>query len=545
MCRATVDSLVFVLQMSKRIKEIDWSKIASASPKPKRLHLEEDESDGFFHCPVQTCDHDTFSTQRGCRKHVKNKHAWFYYFDAKPDDCLNPVNTDNGEQKGGTSIHSTKLLPSFDISSTIGKLFQTWLIGSGGGCKSVRQAQQVVRKSFKYVDAMQTDWGLGHAGRLAYLDSIADLIDFRKTHGAPDAVLSNLNSTEVYLKRALKTVSKMIRLQWTNDLNIDTLESNGHWATLDELLQVVSKTLPRFESVLKICKEKAGEVPPSDFSFATKFLAVFLFIKVKGSRPMTYQYLTVDMVEAAKNNGGFIDQKKLKTTANYGFDSLLLTKTSMQVLDGYIFHIRPLLKPNCEYVLVNRNGDQHSRIGQLMSKMVFDATGKYIHPTRYWQIVETASHDKLNDKEQDAICDDQKHSSVVAKVHYQKQRSREVATRAHECLRKLQGDMGAPLEEEVCFRLSQSPSSSSDQERAKESLCEDTEVPQQPVESNSSHGPKRKILLFTADEDKYLRAGINCHGYGHWSAILRDPRYKFQEGRTATSLLNRALRKFK
>ena len=247
---------------------------------------------------------------------------------------------------------------------------------------------------FRFVDAMQTDWGLGHAGRLAYLDSIADLIDFRKTHGAPDAVLSNLNSTEVYLKRARKTVSKMMRLQWTNDLDIDTLESKGHWATLDELLQVVSRNLPRFESMLKICKEKPGEVPPSDLSFATKFLAVFLFRKMKGSRPMTYQYLTVDMVEATKNNGGFIDQKKFKTTANYGFDSLLLTKTSMQVLDGYIFHIRPLLKPNCEYVLVNRNGDQHSRIGQLMSKMVFDATGKYIHPTRYRQIVETASHDK-------------------------------------------------------------------------------------------------------------------------------------------------------
>ena len=210
----------------------------------------------------------------------------------------------------------------------------------------------------------------------------------------------------------------MMRLQWTNDLDIDTLESKGHWATLDELLQVVSKNLPRFESVLKICKEKPGEVPPSALSFATKFLAVFLFIKVKGSRPMTYQHLTVDMVEAAKNNSGFIDQKKFKTTANYGFDSLLLTKTSMQVLDGYIFHIRPLLKPNCEYVLVNRNGDQHRRIGQLMSKMVFDATGKYIHPTRYRQIVETTSHYKLNDKEQDAISEDQKHSSVVAKVHY-------------------------------------------------------------------------------------------------------------------------------
>ena len=30
-----------------------------------------------------------------------------------------------------------------------------------------------------------------------------------------------------------------------------------------------------------------------NLSFATNFLAVYLFIKVKGSRPMTYQYLTV------------------------------------------------------------------------------------------------------------------------------------------------------------------------------------------------------------------------------------------------------------
>ena len=567
--------------MSKRRKEIDWSKIAGASKKPKRLHLEEDESDGFFHCPVQSCgDHDTFTTPRGCRKHVKNKHSWFYYFDLKPDDCNSTANTENSEENvQASSRRSTKFLPSFDISNRIGRLFESWLSGSGGGCKSSRQAQQIVRRSFKYlkfcceddeeqlswamvdfslsspnflfrfVDAMQTEWGLDHAGRLAYLDSIADLVDFRKIHSAPDAVLRNLNSTEIYLKRARKTVSKMMRLQWTNDLDIDTLEAKGHWATLDELLQVVSTNLPRFENVLKNCKERPGTVSPSDLSLATKFIAVFLFIKVKGSRPMTYQYLTVDMVEAAKNNGGFIDQKKFKTTANYGFDSLLLTKTHMQVLDGYISHIRPLLKPNCNYVLLNRNGDQHSRIGQLMSKMVFDATGKYIHPTRYRQIVETASREKLNNNEQDAISEDQKHSSVVARVHYQKQRSREVATRAHECLKKLQGDKGAQLEEEVCLRLSsESPSSSSDQERSNESLCEaTTKRPEETdeVQKSSCGHNKKKPLLFTADEDECLRAGIKRHGFGQWSVVLRDPRYKFQKGRTANSLLNRALRKFK
>lgn len=71
---------------------------------------------------------------------------------------------------------------------------------------------------------------------------------------------------------------------------------------------------------------------------------------------MTYQHLTVEMVRTAKSNGEFIDQKMFKTAGKHGFDSLVLTDTSMQVLDGYIDYIRPLLKPTCNYVLVTRNG---------------------------------------------------------------------------------------------------------------------------------------------------------------------------------------------
>ena len=35
----------------------------------------------------------------------------------------------------------------------------------------------------------------------------------------------------MYLKRARKTVAEMMRLQWTNDLDIETLEARGHWGT--------------------------------------------------------------------------------------------------------------------------------------------------------------------------------------------------------------------------------------------------------------------------------------------------------------------------
>ena len=86
--------------------------------------------------------------------------------------------------------------------------------------------------------------------------------------------------------------------------------------------------------MLNSCKDTPGTVFSLDLLFFIKFLAVYLFIKVKGSLPMTYQYLTVEMVNKAKANSGFIDQKTFKAAGKYGFDSLFLTDTSMQVLGG-------------------------------------------------------------------------------------------------------------------------------------------------------------------------------------------------------------------
>ena len=79
----------------------------------------------------------------------------------------------------------------------------------------------------------------------------------------------------------------MMRLQWTQDLDIETLEARGHWATMEELLEVVTFHLPHYENTVKLCKNSLGQVNPSNLTFATKFVAMYLFIKVKGLRPMT------------------------------------------------------------------------------------------------------------------------------------------------------------------------------------------------------------------------------------------------------------------
>ena len=376
---------------------------------------------------------------------------------------------------------------------------------------------------------------------MGYVDAISELIDFRKVNGASDAVLRKLFVTELCLKRARKTVAKMMRLRWTQDFDIETLEARGHWATMEELLEVVKFHLPRYENTVNMCKSSPAQVNPSDLTFATKFVAMYLFIKVKGSRPMTYQYLTLDMIATAKEKDGFIDQKTFKTAGKYGFDSLILTDANMQVLNGYIWYVRPLLKPQCDFVLVNRNGDQHSKLGEIMSKLVFDAIGKYIHPTRYRQIVETQSLNQLTSEEQRVLSEDQKHSSAVAKVHYQKQRSREVALKGHECLQKLQGAKGSEVDEDVHARLGDShvrgPGLQLKECKISALLPKRTPCLKEILRSHSNI---RHVLKFTKAEDDFLKEGITKHGFGQWTAILRDADFHFQDGRTADSLKKRA-----
>ena len=74
-----------------------------------------------------------------------------------------------------------------------------------------------------------------------------------------------------------------------------------------------------------------------------------------------------------------------------------------------------------------------------MCKLVYQAIGKYIHPTRYRQIVETENAKKLCLEDQKNISLDQKHSSQVARIYYQKNISRCVAVDGQISMTKLLG----------------------------------------------------------------------------------------------------------
>ena len=154
---------------------------------------------------------------------------------------------------------------------------------------------------------------------------------------------------------------------------------------------------------------------------------------------MTYQYLTVKMFQNIDANG-FIDQTNFKTKDRYGFDSLIFSKEVIDMIDGYIKCIRTRLNPKCEFILVTKNGTQLTRLGDIFGRMVFQAIGKYVHPTRYRQIVETESAEKLSIEEQSFLSEDQKHTSNVAKVHYKKLHSRTVAERGKQAMKVLRSE---------------------------------------------------------------------------------------------------------
>ena len=147
-----------------------------------------------------------------------------------------------------------------------------------------------------------------------------------------------------------------------------------------------------------------------------------LFLTVKASHPMTCQFLTVQMVESIGENG-IINQTIFKTKEKYEFDSLIFSNDVLTLIKNYINFIRPRLNPCCDYVLICRNGKQISKLSNIFGRVVFLAIEKYINPTRYRQVIETESAEKLAAGEQPCLSENQKHTSNVAKIHYQKLRA--------------------------------------------------------------------------------------------------------------------------
>ena len=577
--------------------DMDWSKVEGAREQRRTIILRESK-DKTFLCPVNFCENRQFFSKRGCRKHIDTKHRWYYYFDIKPSERViehsirQQINSDG--LKCNASLRKradTTKRPCFSIKEGLGKKYIEWLCAVCGGGMSETQAAQNGTRVMKFlkfcseddddqlteehvdycigsaglvcnfIEHIGKEWGLGSSAQFGYLQAITDLIDFRKSAGLSNTVLGNLATSEVYINRGKRALARRKITEWTKNLSIEVLQATNQWATMEEMEKVIPFHLSRYKDVLTRCKDyPLTSVTAADLTFATRFVAVYLFTRVKGSRPMTYQYLSLSMFEKSKESDGFVDQTEFKTANQYSFDSLIFDETSTRILDEYIQYVRPLLNPQCDYVLVTRSGTQFKNFSNLMSELVFKAIGKYVHPTRYRQIVETESSRKLSLEEQDAVTRDQKHSSQVARTYYQKRSSREIASTAKSAMKKLQNSKVNKEVRKVIFDCddhsdSEDVTSLEGETPSDQRIeCEDRGTPtsssqesitsfQPPVRKASKMKSKPIVgqrVPFTPEEDLFLKKCLKIYGFGKWTAMLRDPRFKFNKKRTADSLKKRA-----
>ncbi len=469
---------VRIKTMSKRDLCIDWATVEGAGKKRRKLSLVADD-EGKYQCLEPTCMKNGYSSQRGLRSHINKHHEYLYYFSKRPEITRRDAKI---YEKPQLKAYTHKQ-PAFSVQKGCGLEFRSWLSTPFGSGKSPKEAMNISRRSMKFlmsamgdgeedsvvdehyidvalgspttfmkfVKVLMIDWGLKSSGVLSYLRTISDLIDYRKTLGLSDDVLRRFAVTEIYIRKCKSYMNRKKNMEYTRDLALENLIQKDQWTDLKQIESVIPFHTPKFTSIIKKCKEME-ELSVSEKAAASRYVICFLFLRVKCTRSMSIQFLTLDMMKEA-HRSGFVDQTQFKTAENFIFDSLKFSKDSLVVIDSYIQHVRPLCNPKCDFVLVTSKGHQYTAIGTAMSLLVQQAIGKFINPTRYRQIVETESKEKLSPRQQETISKDQKHSSTVAKRHYQKTNSREVAVQGQVCMDMLTGSQRSKHTSEIASEL--------------------------------------------------------------------------------------------
>ena len=536
-----------------------WKHAIGANEKARRLKFIKD-NDGYFYCPVSSCDSFSFKSQRGCRKHVTLKHGWYFYFDEKPD-IAEALPSELVQKSAIQKTHrsQTNLMSMFSKTCTLFKLFSQWLMSLGGGSKSKSQADQIASRVLKflkfcchdacetwdipmevvdycvgsiqslsdYINDLEKQWKIGYSGIIGHINALSHLLDYRRIDGNLKAYSQSFLPAEIYLQRVKKTLAKKMRSEWHVVLSIEYLSNINCWASLADLQKVIPFHGDRFSQILINASLQENVIPPHDLSFCTSFVVVVLFLLVKASRPMTYQFLTVEMINNVDSKG-MIDQTTFKTQEKYGFDTLIFSKDVIDIVIGYVKCIRQRLQPRCDFLLITRSGNQLTRLGDIFGRLVYQAIGKYVHPTRYRQIVETESEERLNAEDQMYISEDQKHTSNVAKVHYKKSHSRIVAEKGRIAMDKLCDN--APS----LSKLKQINGVNNQQ-------TETVTVPTNGLEKACPEERKRKKKIpFSPQEDNFILEGIKRYGMGKWKSILNDPQFSFSPTRTTATLMIRA-----
>ena len=265
---------------TSRTLHVNWKAVEGAAHGKRKLSLRKNDY-GLYTCPVKLCLHADFNSSRGLRKHINNKHPWFYYFDEQPEIKREEIQ----ESQPITSRASTFKKPAFALDEGIGREFLQWLMTSCGGGKTEKEARQIGKRSMKFLmnamgnneddnelnsefidcclsspsvivsflKVLDSDWKLTSSASLNYVTAIEDLLDFRKANRVSDNTLRCFTVTEVYLRRAKVNLRKKKNLECNRNLDLETLIAKDSWATIEEMEEVIPYHMNSFKEIMLKC----------------------------------------------------------------------------------------------------------------------------------------------------------------------------------------------------------------------------------------------------------------------------------------------------
>jgi len=154
---------------------VNWKAVDGAAHGKRKLVIKKNEQDSYT-CPVKLCLHDNFKSSRGLRKHIDNKHHWYYYFDEQPEIKREEVEVNQPVKLKSSTVNK----PAFSLEEGIGFDFLKWL-----GTTSEKEAKQIGKRAMKFfMDALGNN---DNDNRLSYdyvdccLSSASVIIKFLQT----------------------------------------------------------------------------------------------------------------------------------------------------------------------------------------------------------------------------------------------------------------------------------------------------------------------------------------------------------------------------
>ena len=114
------------ISRKRKVDDVDWSALENAREHKRVLVLKKDDNE-IYHCPVESCSHRGFTSKRGCRKHINNMHAWYFYFDENPTRDINDQMTSTSRNQDLEKKTCTIYVPSYPVNSGVALEFSSWL----------------------------------------------------------------------------------------------------------------------------------------------------------------------------------------------------------------------------------------------------------------------------------------------------------------------------------------------------------------------------------------------------------------------------------